>query len=112
MNLHLEFLPKYLKQKKTLRRTFYVGKSKKFSKIGVLVSNRTIRKERTTQAHLLKQESIQNIKKFLTKKGFITVGTTAPNDVLRQMYENIHLIGGDIYNHNPENLLFNYLNES
>lgn len=103
---------KYLKQKKTLRRTYYVGKSKKYNKIGVLVSNRTIRKERTTQAHLLKQETIQNIKKFLIKKGFITVGTTAPNDVLRQMFESIHLIGGDIYNHNPENLLYNYLHES
>lgn len=103
---------KYLKQKKTLRRTYYVGKSKIFNKIGVLVSNRTIRKERTTQAHLLKQETIHNIKKFLIKKGFITIGTTAPNDVLRQMFESIHLIGGDIYNHNPENLLYNYLHES
>jgi hypothetical protein len=103
---------KYLKQKKTLRRTHYVGKSKKFPKIGVLVSNKTIRKNITTQTQLLKQESIPNIKKFLIKKGFIKVGSTAPNDVLRKMYESIILVGGEINNHNPENLLYNYLHES
>lgn len=102
---------KYLKQKKTLRRTFNVGKSSKFPRIGVLVSNRTIRKNITTKTHLLKQESIHNIKKFLIKKGFIKVGSTAPNDVLRKMYESIVLVGGDIVNHNPDNLLYNYFHE-
>ena len=61
--------------------------------------------------HLLKQETIHNIRKFLIKKGFIRVGSTAPNDVLRQMYESVFLIGGDVYNHNPDNLLYNYLHE-
>lgn len=102
---------KYSKRKKTVKRTFYVGKSKKFPKISVLVSNKTIRKNVTTQTHLLKQESIHNIKKFLIKKGFIKVGSTAPNDVLRKMYESIMLVGGEIKNHNPDNLLYNYLHE-
>ena len=102
---------KYLKQKKIIRRTHYIGKSIKQPKIGVLVSNRTIRKNTTTKMHLLKQETIHNIRKFLIKKGFIRVGSTAPNDVLRQMYESVFLIGGDVYNHNPDNLLYNYLHE-
>lgn len=102
---------KYSKRKKTVKRTFYIGKSKKFPKISVLVSNKTIRKNVTTQTHLLKQESIHNIKKFLIKKGFIKVGSTAPNDVLRKMYESIMLVGGEINNHNPDNLLYNYLHE-
>lgn len=101
---------KYLKRKKTLRRTYNVGKSKVHPNVSVLVTNRTIRKKISTQAQQLKRMPIEEIRKYLTQKGLIKVGSIAPNDVLRQMYENTVLIGGDIQNHNPENLLYNYLN--
>jgi len=100
---------KYLKRKKTLRRTYNVGKSKVHPKVGVLVTNRTIRKKISTQAQQLKQMPIEEIRRYLTQKGLIKVGSIAPNDVLRQMYENAVLIGGDVNNHNSENLLYNYL---
>jgi hypothetical protein len=102
---------KYIKQKKTLKRTFHVGKSKVFPRIGVLVSNKTIRKNTTTKTQLLKQISIEDVKRFLLKKGFIKIGSTAPNDVLRKMYESIMLICGDVQNHNPDNLLYNFFND-
>lgn len=101
---------KYLKRKKTLRRTYHVGKSKVHPKVSVLVTNRTIRKKISTHAQQLKQIPIEEIRKYLTQKGLIKIGSTAPNDVLRQMYENAVLIGGDVTNHNPENLLYNYMN--
>jgi len=103
-----QYLPK--KQKRTIRRNYTVGKSKKHPKIGVLISNKTIRKNITTKAQLLKQEPIQEVKKFLVKKGFIKIGSTAPNDILRKMYESAILVGGEINNHNSDNLLYNYLN--
>ena len=103
---------KYLKRKRTMKRTFYIGKSKVFPKVGVLVSNKTIRKNAATKAQLLKQVPMEEIKKFLIKKGFIKIGTTAPNDVLRKIYESAIMMGGEIQNHNSENLLFNYLNEA
>jgi len=103
---------KYLKRKKTLKRTYYIGKSKVFPKVGVLVSNKTIRKNIATKAQLLKQVPMEEIKKFLIKKGFIKIGTTAPNDVLRKIYESAIMMGGEIQNYNSENLLFNYLNEA
>jgi len=99
------------KQKKTLRRTYNVGKSKIYPKISVLVSNKTIRKNITTKSQLLKQVPIQEIKKYLIKKGFIKVGSIAPNDVLRKMYETSILMCGEIQNHNPENLLYNYFHD-
>ena len=103
--------PKYInKQKKTLTRTYKVGKSKIQPKISVLVSNKTIRKNINNKAQLLKQTPIQEIKKYLIKKGFIRVGSIAPNDVLRKMYETAKLMCGEIQNHNPDNILFNYLN--
>jgi len=100
------------KQKKTLKRTYNVGKSKMYPKISVLVSNKTIRNNITTKSQLLKQVSIQEVKKYLIKKGFIRVGSIAPNDVLRKMYETSILMCGEIQNHNPDNLLYNYLHNS
>jgi hypothetical protein len=100
------------KQKRTLRRTYKVGKSKVVPKISVLVSNRTIRNNITAKAQLLKQVPINEIKRYLIKHGFIKIGTTAPNDVLRKMYESAMLICGEVKNHNPDNLLYNYLNGS
>ena len=99
------------KQRRIMRRTYRVGKSKHYPKVVVLVSNKTLRKEITTKTQLLKQVPIEEVKKTLIKKGLIKVGSTAPNDVLRKMYESISLVCGDIQNHNPENLLYNYFND-
>ncbi len=101
----------YPKQKRTLRRTYTVGKSKVFPKISVLVSNKTIRNNISTKTQLLKQVPMPDVKKYLIKHGFIRVGTVAPNDVLRKMYESAILICGNINNHNPDNLLYNYFND-
>lgn len=102
---------KYLKQKKTFKRSYHLGRSKIAPKIGVLISNKTVRQRISTSALHLKQTPMPEVKKFLIKKGFIKVGSIAPNDVLRQMYECAHLMCGEIENHNPENLLFNYFND-
>jgi hypothetical protein len=99
------------KQKRTIRRTFKVGKSKTQPKISVLISNKTLRNQVSTQTHLLKQTPIDEVRRYLTKKGFIRVGSDAPNDVLRKMYESASLICGEIQNHNPDNLLYNFLND-
>ena len=102
---------KYKKQKKTLKRTYVVGRSKYFSKIGVLISNKTIRNKTTEKIQLLKQVPMTDIRKFLIKRGFIKIGTPAPNDLLRKMYETVNLVCGEIQNHNPDNLLYNFLND-
>jgi len=101
---------KYLKRRKIYKRTYKVGRSKTKPQISVLVSNKTVRNRITTEAQLLKQTPIHEVKQFLVKKGFIKVGTTTPNDVLRKMYESVSMICGDIQNHNPENLLYNFIN--
>ena len=102
---------KFPKQKRTVRRTFKIGKSKTLPKISVLISNKTIRNQISTKAQELKQTSIQEVRRFLTKKGFIRVGSDAPNDVLRKMYESAVLMCGEVQNHNPDNLLYNFLND-
>ncbi len=101
----------YPKQKRTVRRTFSIGKSKTQPKVSVLVSNRTIRRNITTKTHEMKQTSMHDVKLFLIKRGLIRVGTSAPNHVLRQMYESATLLCGDVYNHNPDTLLYNFFND-
>jgi hypothetical protein len=103
---------RYAKRKKTIRRTYRVGKSKTIPKIGVLVSNKTIRNTISTKKQHLKQIPMEQIRKTLITKGFIKVGSIAPNDVLRQMYESMSLICGEVQNHNPDNLVYNFFNAS
>ena len=100
---------KVMKQKKIIRRSYKIGKSKVLPKIAVLVSNRTLRNNITTKAQLLKQDSLNDIKRYLVKRGLIKIGSTAPNDVLRKMYECSSLMCGEVQNHNPDNLLHNFL---
>jgi hypothetical protein len=99
------------KIKKIMRRTYRTGKDKYRPKVSVLLPNKTIRRNVTTKSYLLKQTPIEEIRKTLLKQGFIKIGSSAPNDVLRKMYESIQMIGGDINNHNPDNLLYNFFNE-
>lgn len=98
------------KQKRILRRTFHVGKSKKFPHVSVLVSNKTIRNHTNLKAIDLQQTPIKDVKQYLLKQGLIKIGTTTPNNVLRQMYESAKLLPGEVKNYNPENLLYNYFN--
>lgn len=105
------FQHKRPKQKRTLRRTFHVGKSKQHPHISVLVSNRTIRNNTNLHLSKLKNTPIHEVKKYLLKHGFIKVGSTTPTDVLRQMYESASLICGEVKNRNPDNLLYNYFNQ-
>lgn len=102
--------PKKLKRKKTLRRTYKIGRSTIAPKVSVLVSNKTLRNKVTTRSQILKQTPIQDVRKYLIKHGIIRVGSTTPNDILRKMYESLSLVCGEIQNHNPDTLLFNYIN--
>ena len=52
------------------------------------------------------------MRKYLIKQGFIRVGANTPNDVLRKMYETTKLMCGEIQNHNPDNLLYNFIHET
>jgi hypothetical protein len=103
---------KKMKQKRIIRRTYYVGRSKAFPKVSVLVANKTIRANTQLKTQHLKQIPMTEVRNYLLKNGFIKIGTNAPNDVLREMYESAQLMCGEIKNHNPDNLLYNYFNDN
>ena len=58
---------------------------------------------------VLRKKCLSEIKEYLRKHNLIKIGSSAPEAVLRQIYENSFL-AGNIYNKNPDNLLHNYLN--
>jgi hypothetical protein len=97
------------KQKRTTTRTFRVGKSKHYAHVGVLIPNKTIRTQVLAKKQKIRETPIEDVRKYLIKKGLIRIGSSCPNDVLRQMYESSMLMCGEIQNHNPDNLLYNYL---
>jgi len=101
-----------MKRKKTIRRTYKIGRSKITPKVSVLVSNRTIRNNIATKSQLLKQVPLHEMRRYLIKHGFIRVGSSTPNDVLRKMYETTMLMCGEIQNHNPDNLLYNFIHDT
>ena len=105
-------IKKQTKYKKLLRRTYRAGKDRYKPQVGVLLPNKTIRSKVTTKIYLLKQTPIDEVRKTLVKKGFIKAGSSAPNNVLRKIYESIQLIDGDINNHNPDYLLHNFFSEN
>jgi hypothetical protein len=100
------------KIKKILRRTFYVGKQKNRPQVGVLLPNKTLRNNVSNKTFVVKNTPISDVRKYLVKHGFIKVGSSAPTDVLRKMYESLQLIGGEVKNHNPDNLLFNFFKDN
>ena len=104
--------PKKIKQRKTIRRKHRVGRSKYYSKIGVLVSNRTIRNTISNQMQQLKMVPMHEVRSYLIKHGFIKVGSNTPNDVLYKMYESALMMCGEIKNHNKDNLLYNFLHDT
>ena len=101
-----------MKRKRIIRRTYKIGRSKIMPKISVLVSNRTIRNNTINETYKIKQVPLYEMRKYLIKQGFIRVGANTPNDVLRKMYETTKLMCGEIQNHNPDNLLYNFIHET
>ena len=75
----------------------------------VLIKNAKTRKLVQHELALLRQKGIPEIKTFLRKKNLLKVGSDAPNDVLRQIYEQ-SVLSGDVENKAKDVLIHNYMN--
>jgi len=98
--------PRRFKYNKTVKHTY--GKSN--GKITVCIKDSQTRKNIIQEQVSLRQKPINEIKEFLKSKYLLKAGSHAPNDILRKMYEEVHL-AGDIININESNLLHNYMND-
>jgi hypothetical protein len=87
----------------------YAKFGKKNRTISVLIKDRATRKKIDNEIKTLKQQEISKIKEYLRQRGLTKIGTHAPDDVLRQTYEDAFLTG-DVNNTSKETLVHNYMN--
>lgn len=100
---------KYIK--KTIKKRRTLGKSKIYKKIGVLLKDNNTRKNIINAQKELKNVSLNDVKKYLYKNGFLKLGSIAPPDIIRKMYESA-MLSGEITNTNKDVLLHNFIKEN
>jgi hypothetical protein len=95
----------------TTMKRFKVGKQNGTRKVAIFCKNKENIKEITKYTQEILNTNINQMKQYLINKTLLSVGSYAPNDVIKQMYVNSKLTG-DIVNHNDDVLLNNYLTNS
>ena len=102
-NLHNKTVKNYEKYE-----TF--GKRILEGKVSVLVKDRQTRKKIELEKKQLRKHDIHKIRLYLQKHGLLKVGSPAPDDILRELYEQSFLTG-DVSNKSKDILVHNYLND-
>lgn len=98
-----------VKVKRTIKK-YKLGKNKKDRRVGILVKSGKTRKMIKNEQNILRKKCISEIKEYLRKHNIIKSGSSAPERVLRKLYEDCFSTGS-VYNKNADNLIHNYLND-
>lgn len=95
-----------VKIRKTKKKSYRIGKHDDV--VGVLLKNKKDQNHIRTQHLALKQKTIGEIRKYLYDHHLLKIGSNAPPDVLRRMYED-SILTGEVKNTNKDVLLHNFM---
>jgi len=95
--------------KKTIKK-YKLGKNGTRKIVSVLCKNKDTIKNIKKDTQEFSNTSINKMKQYLINKTLLSVGSYAPDDVIKQMYVNAKLTG-DIINHNDNLLLDNFITD-
>ena len=100
---------KYKKQNRRAR-TIKIPETfgKRNGKVGVYIKNKDNKQQLENEKKTLKKQTIPKIKSYLKEHNLLKIGSYAPNDVIREIYEN-SMLSGDITNNNKDILVHNFL---
>ena len=97
---------KNTKHCKTIKITETFGKRN--GKVSIHIKNKENKEQLENEKKTLKKHSIPKIKAYLKEHNLLKIGSYAPNDVIRELYENA-MLSGDITNNNKDILVHNFL---
>ena len=92
-------------EEREIKKTFILGKKNK--SVGVLIKNNISRRKIEMDKLNYKKTNLATLKNHLKKHNLIKFGTTAPSELLREMYEGVKLCG-EISNSNAANIVHNF----
>ena len=99
------------KIKTQTEKKYILGKNKTSKKIGIFIKNNTSRRNIEKDKINLKNSKIKTVKNYLKKNNLIKYGSSAPNNLLREIYTN-SILCGNINNINGDTLIHNYYKDN
>jgi len=94
--------------RKTITKRFKLGKTGDV--VGVLIKNNDTRKNIQREHGLLKNKKLSEVKKYLVEKNLIKIGSMAPPNIVRKIYEDA-MLTGEIENVGKGVILHNFLED-
>jgi hypothetical protein len=96
--------------KKTVHKKYTLGKSKIKRTVGVLLKDKNTRKNIISAQKDLRDKPVTDVKTYLRQHNLIKIGSNAPNDVIRKIYESA-MLAGEITNNNKDIMIHNFIKD-